>query len=271
MSRLPTLFIAHGGGPCFWMDFPPPMQGAFDKLGAYLRGLAAEIGERPKAILVISAHWDEAEVTINAGAAPPMLYDYYGFPEHTYRLNYPAPGAPALAGEVKDLLANAGIAAKMETARGYDHGVFVPFMLIYPEADIPVLQVSLRSDLDAGFHIALGRALVPLRDQGVLIVGSGNSFHNLAVLRRPLPPGADDEKARAFDNWLQATTTNPDPAARDAGLTSWAEAPNARACHPREEHLIPLMVAAGAAGSDVGRQVYADHMAGHALSGFQFG
>ena len=181
-----------------------------------------------------------------AARSPPLLFDYYGFPEHTYRLKYPAPGSPALAARVRELLADADIAADEDPARGYDHGVFVPFLLAFPDADIPVVQLSLRADLDPAAHLAIGRALAPLRDEGVLIVGSGMSYHNLREFWSTRP--ADVEAAARFDAWLAAAVENPESAARDAQLAAWAAAPGARAAHPRDEHLLPLMVAAGAGG-----------------------
>lgn len=266
-ERLPTLYIPHGGGPCFFMDPPPQHPQLWDKMAAYLRGLTDDVGVRPKALLVISAHWETPRPTLNVMARPGMLYDYYGFPEHTYRLTYPAPGAPELAPRVQALLKAAGFDSDLDDDRGYDHGVFVPLMLAFPEADIPILQLSLQQDLDPAQHLAIGKALEPLRDEGVLIIGSGMSFHNL----RTLFGGRDDEASEAFDAWLTLAATASDPQVRDAQLSRWAEAPGARAAHPREEHLLPLMVAAGAAGADAGRRTYADHLMGKALSAFQFG
>jgi aromatic ring-opening dioxygenase catalytic subunit (LigB family) len=267
--RRPTLFICHGGGPWPFMDAAevgrPAMWGGLD---AYLRGLDASLHSRPKAVLCISGHWEEAEPTLNVAARPPMLYDYYGFPPHTYEIRYPAPGAPELAARVRGLLADAGIAAGEEGARGYDHGVFIPLMLVYPQADVPILQLSLKVGLDPAAHLAVGRALAPLRDEDVLIVGSGLSFHNLRALFIEDPRAI--AAAEAFDAWLGAAREAEAPA-RDAALARWSEAPAARFCHPREEHLLPLMVAAGAGGADRGVRVYAERVLGKPMSGFQFG
>jgi aromatic ring-opening dioxygenase catalytic subunit (LigB family) len=268
-TRLPTLFIPHGGGPCFFME---PMRGpkdTWDRMAAHLRGLASTIGEVPKAILVISGHWETEKPTVNTGAHPALLFDYYNFPEHTYRLTYPAPGSPALAQRVRECLAGGGFESDEDATRGFDHGVFIPFLLIYPDAQIPIVQLSLQQDLDPQTHIAIGRALEPLRDEGVLIVGSGMSFHNLRAFL-----GGDtsaDKAAEIFDDWLTAAVSAPDASARDTALSDWQSAPYARLCHPREEHLIPLMVAAGAAGEDLGQRTYNDHIWGKALSGFRFG
>jgi aromatic ring-opening dioxygenase catalytic subunit (LigB family) len=195
-----------------------------------------------------------------------MVYDYYGFPPHTYRLQYPAPGAPDLARRVKALIAEAGLPVAEDDERGYDHGVFVPFLIVDPEAETPVVMVSLRSDLDPAKHVALGRALAPLRDEGVVIVGSGMSYHDLRHFRDQQPG-----PSKTFDDWLTSAVTTPDPAARDAALIDWAKAPEGRACHPREEHLIPLMVAAGAAGESRGAHDFQDVIGGKTISAYRFG
>ncbi len=264
--KQPTIYLSHGGGPCFWMEFPEPFGAhAFDRLRDYLAGLLDTLPERPKAILAISAHWEEAAPTVGSAAAPGMIYDYFGFPEHTYRLNYPAPGAPELAHRARALLSAAGIASAEDAQRGYDHGVFVPMLIVDPKAEIPVATLSLRHDLSPEAHLAIGAALEPLREEGVLILGSGNSFHNLRTFFDGRPGGED------FDAWLTAAVENPQVEARNAALAAWRQAPGARAAHPREEHLLPLMVVAGAAGDDAGRRVYADRIGGKAVSGYAFG
>jgi aromatic ring-opening dioxygenase catalytic subunit (LigB family) len=265
IKRLPTFFIPHGGGPCFFMDPPPAYPRMWDGLAAYLRGIDASLGVRPKAVLVISGHWENPLPTLNAAAKPGLLFDYYGFPEHTYRLKYPAPGAPALAERVRTLLENAGFESEVESKRGFDHGVFIPFLLIYPKADVPILQLSLQAGLDAALHLALGRALAPLRDQGVLIVGSGMSYHNLADMFS----GRGAQASEDFDAWLGDAVQ--DPATRNQLLEKWREAPGGAASHPREEHLIPLMVAAGAAVDDSGARSFGESIGGKRISGFQFG
>lgn len=267
---MPTVFIPHGGGPCFFMDplpgFPPRL---WDNMATYLRGVAGAIGSRPKAVLIISAHWECNRLAVNVAPRSPLLFDYYGFPEHTYQLSYPAPGSPAIAARVREVLAAAGIACDEESQRGLDHGVFIPLMLIYPDADVPVVQLSLHSNLDAATHIAIGRALSPLRNEGVLIIGSGMSYHNLRdFFRDDVKPG---RAAEDFDQWLYDTLTDVHSIIRDDRLAAWADAPGARACHPRSEHLIPLMVTAGAAGVDRGRRTYNERLFGKPVSGFQFG
>jgi aromatic ring-opening dioxygenase catalytic subunit (LigB family) len=268
-GRMPTLYIPHGGGPSFFMKDGLGGKGVWDAQADYLRGLAASLGQKPKAVLVVSAHWEEPRPTVNVQAKPSLLFDYYGFPEETYRLRYPVPGEPALAERVRDLLTGAGIDAREEKARGLDHGVFIPFLLIYPEADIPIVELSLVQGLDARTHLAIGRALAPLRDEGVLIVGSGMSYHNLRAMMSG--NGNGDESSRRFDAWLTETLEDADTDVRDAKLIDWTEAPHALASHPRAEHLLPLHVAAGAAGADRGRRTYSDILLGKAQSGFRFG
>jgi aromatic ring-opening dioxygenase catalytic subunit (LigB family) len=237
----------------------------WDGLGTYLRGIDAHVGVRPKAVLVISGHWEGPVPTLNVSDKPTLLFDYYGFPEHTYRLRYPVPGAPELATRVRGLLADVGLDSAVDAKRGLDHGVFVPFLLIYPRADVPIVQLSLQKSLDPALHLRIGQALEPLRQQGVLIVGSGMSYHNLAAMFS----GRGADAAAAFDGWLNDAVS--DPVAREAKLTDWRSAPGARESHPREEHLIPLMVAAGAAPGDAGLRVFNESIAGKAISGFQFG
>ncbi|HEY5208843.1 MAG TPA: class III extradiol ring-cleavage dioxygenase [Stellaceae bacterium] len=269
-SRQPTLFIPHGGGPCFFMEPSPPLpKDLWDGLAAYLRGIDTALGARPKAVLVVSGHWEMPQPTVNTAQNHTLLFDYYGFPEHTYRLTYPAHNSPATVARIEELLSSAGYRMGEDDKRGLDHGVFVPFKLIYPEADVPLIQLSLLASLDAAAHIRLGQALAPLRDEGVLIVGSGMSYHNLRAMYVQRPD-IDDAVAQ-FDGWLTEAATDADPERRNAKLVAWENAPAARFCHPREEHLLPLHVAAGAAGADVGRHAFGGTILGKALSGYQFG
>jgi aromatic ring-opening dioxygenase catalytic subunit (LigB family) len=264
-TALPTFYISHGGGPCFWIESTPPT--LWNGLAASLESLPAAVGVRPRAILVVSAHWIEREFTLQTHPRPPMLYDYYGFPEHTYRLKYDAPGSPELAGRVKALLAGARLPVREDAERGYDHGLFVPFLKIYPRADIPIVQLSIRADFDPEVHLALGRALAPLRNEGVLIVGSGFSFHNLRHFGDP------EGRSKPFDDWLNETLCAAAPEARTARLIEWEQAPSARFCQPQEDHLVPLFVAVGAAGDAAGRRIYAERMQRLQIyvSSFQFG
>ena len=262
----PTYFINHGGGPCFFLE-PGPMRDTWRELENYLGGFADALDERPRAILVVSGHWEEARPTVNAGAAPPLLFDYGGFPDYTYRLTWPAPGAPDLAIRVRDLLGAAGIDSGADTSRGWDHGVFVPLKVMFPQADIPTVQLSLQLGLDPATHLAIGRALRPLREEGVLIVGSGQTYHNMrGFMGRS---GSADPAAEAFDAWLRAAMN--DGATRDRSLIDWEQAPGARQAQPREDHLLPLMVAAGAASGEPGRIAFHGRALGKPVSGFRFG
>lgn len=267
-ARLPSYFISHGGGPWPWMaEMAEPMAA----LAASLRRVAAEAaagGTPPRAVLCISGHWEAPVFTAQAAAQPGMVFDYYGFPEHTYRIRYPAPGAPALAQRVQALLQGVGIAAAQDAARGYDHGTFAPLAVMYPQAEVPVLQLSLKAGYDPAEHLAAGRALAPLRDEGVLIVGSGLSFHNL----RLRGPGAAAPSA-AFDAWLHETLESGAPAERSARLLQWSHAPAARTAHPQEDHLLPLMMALGAAENEKATTVYHEVMAwtGWTVSSWRFG
>ena len=266
-GRMPTVYIPHGGGPCFFMDWNPP--GMWDEMGAYLRRLPDDIGATPTAMVVVSAHWEADDFTVQTKPAPGLFYDYYGFPPHTYVLSWPAAGNAVLAARIQALAATAGIAVAADDARDYDHGVFIPMLLAWPEARIPTIALSLKKGLDAAAHLALGRALAPLRDEGVLILGSGMSYHNLRHLMQRDSDGGTRHISHDFDAWLQATV-----AGDRQGLAAWRSAPNARACHPREEHLLPLMVVAGAAGDDAARTTYHEDSLGPtgvAISAFQFG
>jgi aromatic ring-opening dioxygenase catalytic subunit (LigB family) len=264
--QLPVFFISHGGGPWPWMM--EQTGGAYDKLAASLREMPGQIGPAAKALLVVSAHWEEREFTLMTSPQPPMLYDYGGFPEHTYHVKYGAPGAPAVAERVREVLGAAGIATRADAERGFDHGTFSPLAVAFPAAEMPVLQLSLKQGLDPEEHLALGRALAPLRDEGIAIIGSGLSYHNLRAFG---PAGSAPSKA--FDRWLQERVVGASAADRAEALRDWRSAPLARQAHPREEHLLPLMVAAGAAGDDPALCVYhEDNFFGAlAVSSFRFG
>ena len=273
MSRMPTLFIPHGGGPCFFMESDPIDM--WDSMEAYLRGFMADLEEKPKAILIISGHWEEQQATIQSNPAPDMIFDYHGFPPSTYELKFPAKGSPELASRVSDLLNEKDIANAKNTERGFDHGVFIPLLVAMPDADIPVVQLSLRADMDAGKHIEIGEALQPLRDEGILILGSGMSYHNLKIMistmRNQQNPNATFPEALSFDKWLTQAVVDPNPEQRNEKLRDWASAPFAREAHPREEHLLPLHVVAGAAGDDIGKSTFNDLILGIPQSAFKFG
>lgn len=258
---LPSLYVPHGGGPCFFMEDP---QGIWTRMGQFLRDLHTSLPERPQAILIVSGHWETRGLALTAAERPPLVFDYYGFPPHTYALRYDVPGEPALAARAQQLLKAAGFATELDPTRGLDHGVFVPLKVVFPEADIPVVELSLDAGLDAATHLAVGRALAPLRAEGVLVMGAGMSFHNLRALGDPrlAAPSA------GFDAWLTAAACAP-ASERAELLSRWQQAPAARLAHPREEHLLPLMVAAGASGQP-GRRIYNEQVLGTWISGFAF-
>ena len=264
-QRQPAIYLPHGGGPCFFMNWTWGPADTWNATQRFLEGLAATLPEPPKAILVVSAHWEEAAFTVAAAARPELIYDYSGFPEHTYRLTWPAPGSPELAQREAGLLAQAGLPVTVSASRGLDHGVFVPLKLAFPDAQIPVVPLSLAASLDPALHLAAGQALGTLRDEGVLIVASGMSFHNLNGYLR----AETVEKARAFDAWLTHAVESP-AAERAALLTGWQKAPFAAYSHPRTEHLIPLMVAAGAGSDAPGTRIFGDEPMGAAISAYRF-
>lgn len=265
-ARLPTFYLSHGGGPWPYMD--GRIRDVHSKLRTSLEAVPGSLPEAPAAILIVSAHWESTEFAVSSGAHPPMLYDYSGFPEHTYHVQYPAPGSPALAQRVADLLRSGGLDVRLDAQRGFDHATFCLLAPMYPNADIPVVQLGLRGDLDPDAHLRAGRQLAPLRDEGVLILGSGSSYHNL---RRFDASAA--APSREFDDWLQETLVDLQPAQRRQRLLEWERAPAARVAHPREEHLLPLMVAVGAASDEAGHHSYRqrDFAGSLAMSGYRFG
>ncbi len=245
---LPTYFISHGGGPWPWV---PQMRQAHAELEASFQRMAAEIPPAPRAILMISGHWESADAyQVMTTARPPMIYDYFGFPEQTYQVSYPAPGAPGIAQEATRLIQDAGLPVATDNTRGFDHGCFVPMSVLFPNANVPVFQISMRSHYKPGEHMALGRALAPLRAQGVVIIGSGLSFHNLRILG----PAARIPSA-GFDAWLDQTLARNE-AQRRTALLDWEKAPYARECHTQEDHLVPLFAVIGAAQQAKATRIY---------------
>jgi len=238
-TRAQILYLSHGGGPL-------PILGdeGHQAMVDFMHRLPGRL-KKPDAILVISAHWEEKVATVLGAAKPPLLYDYYGFPDEAYAITYPTPGSPELAQHIIALLNRRQIPASIDVQRGLDHGVFVPLKLIYPQADIPALQVSLLRGLNPAAHMALGKALRPLMAENILVVGSGFSFHNMGAFtwqRNSPPDSANDD----FQNWLiEVCTSRILPGERERRLVAWEQAPAARYCHPREEHLLPLHVCAG--------------------------
>jgi aromatic ring-opening dioxygenase catalytic subunit (LigB family) len=262
---MPVVFVPHGGGPWPFVDLGFGSKAELAELAGYLRSIRALPPSPPQALLVISAHWEAPVPTVMSRKQPPLLYDYYGFPPEAYQVTWPAPGQPRLAARVRELLAAAGFESAADPERGFDHGTFVPLKLAYPDADVPCVQLSLKRGLDPEEHLAMGRALAPLRDEGIFIIGSGMTFHNL----RAFGPQAASVAA-AFDGWLREAATLPVPE-RDRRLVEWSRAPGARQAHPREEHLVPLMVAAGAAGADRGTLAWSGTIVGVRVSAFQYG
>jgi aromatic ring-opening dioxygenase catalytic subunit (LigB family) len=265
-TTFPTFFIPHGAGPCFFMDWQPAH--TWTRMAAWLGGLEQHAGARPTAIVVVSAHWETPVFTVSSASRHDLLFDYHGFPEATYRITWPADGSPELAGRVRGLLASGGFASAAVDDRGLDHGVFIPLKVAFPEMRFPIVQLSLREDLDPAAHLAMGQVLAPLRKEGVLIVGTGMSYHNMRGFR--LDGGPVDPESIRFDSWLtESVGMTGDERVRR--LVDWATAPGARASHPREEHLLPLHVAAGAAEHEAGVRAFHDHVIGSAQSAFRFG
>jgi 4,5-DOPA dioxygenase extradiol len=248
MPTMPALFLSHGSPMLLLED---------GRAHRFLKTYAADL-PRPTAIVVASAHWETAEPRVTASPKPPTIHDFGGFPEALHRMQYPAPGDPDLAARAVALLRDAGFAAAADPARGLDHGCWVPLSLLYPAADIPVLQVSIQSHRDAAHHLRLGAALRPLRDAGVLVAGSGSLTHNVMMLRRgtgdslPAPPWV-----AAFDQWVAERV-----AARDLdALLDWHDAaPYALENHPTDDHFLPFFVALGAASPEaVGTRIHHSH------------
>ncbi len=259
-TTLPALYLPHGGGPAFFMD--GGMGDMFRPMGQFLAGLHRLLPLRPSAILVVTAHWEAALPTLTGGQSPALIYDYYGFPKETYEIAYPAPGSPALAERAAALLRQAGIETAVDAQYGWDHGVFIPLKVMFPDADIPVVALSLKAGLDPIAHVAIGAALRPLRDSGVLIVGSGMSYHNLGQM-------GNGVAAAQFDAWLDAALAG-DADHRRSQLAQWSSAPSGRISHPREEHLLPLMVASGAGGESPARKLWSGAMGPTAVSAWAF-
>jgi aromatic ring-opening dioxygenase catalytic subunit (LigB family) len=266
-AKMPVVYLPHGGGPWPFVDLGGFVDaGEVEMLGDYLRGLTKALPHGPTAMVVVSAHWEAKVPTVMTSPRPPILYDYYGFPPESYAITWPAPGSPLLATRVRELLDRAGIPSAEDGERGFDHGTFIPLKLTFPQADVPTIQLSLEEGLDPARHLAIGRALAPLRDEGVLLVGSGMSYHNMRGFRHH--QGRAD--AEVFDAWLQRVAVS-EAGERDDALTRWSAAPAARRAHPREEHLLPLMVMAGAAEMDRGRVAFTGTFGGARISAVEFG
>jgi 4,5-DOPA dioxygenase extradiol len=258
----PVLYIPHGGGP-----LPLFGHAGHARLVDFLETIPGDLGT-PDAIVLVSAHWEAAQPTVTGAALPPLIYDYFGFPQKAYQVAYPAPGEPLLASRICRLLSDGGIDARLDKDRGFDHGLFVPLKLMYPAAAIPCVQLSLVRGLDPAEHLRIGKALAGLRTENILVVGSGFSFHNMQAFSfgdNPVP----DKRNENFDSWLLETCTHPDlaPDEREARLAAWEQAEHARYCHPREEHLLPLHICYGMAGT-AAQVVFNDLVLGKRASAF---
>ncbi len=249
------VYFSHGGGP-----LPILGDASHQAMIDFMTKLPSQL-RKPDLILVISAHWEESAATLLGAQKPPMFYDYYGFPDQAYQITYSAPGNPEFANRVVKTLQSSQIEARIDPARGFDHGLFIPLKMMYPLADIPCLQLSLLRGLDPGAHLALGKALREFSDENILVIGSGFSFHNMRAFSWQgieTPDPAND----AFQNWLIETCAGSLPQTeREQRLTEWEKAPSARYCHPREEHLLPLHVCMGMAGRPA-KLVFDDHILG---------
>lgn len=263
-TRYPVLFVSHGGGPWPWVD---GMKEMFAHTASEFAALPARLPGKPKAVLVITGHWEAPEFSVSTAQRPPMDYDYAGFPEHTYHLQYAAPGSPELAHHVRELLAVAGIRSLEDPHRGFDHGTFVPLALMYPQADVPVVLLSLKSSYDPAEHLRAGEAIAPLRDEQVLIMGSGLTYHNMSGFGR----ASSTAPAEAFEEYLRQAISQRDATVRNQMLVHWESAPAARLAHPREDHLLPLMVVAGAAQADPGERIFVDRVMQVPMASYQFG
>lgn len=256
------IYFSHGGGPLPILGDPGHLA-----MVAFMKALPEKL-RRPKAALVISAHWEEDKATLIGAGRPPMLYDYYGFPKEAYEVSYPAPGSPSLARQIVEMLGSNGVPAAIDPKRGFDHGLFIPMKLMYPDADIPCLQLSLLSSLDPRAHFELGGALRALAEQDILIIGSGFSFHNMGAFDWS-GTKARDQRNDEFQDWLiDACAGEHAKQERKDKLVSWEKAPSARYCHPREEHLLPLHVCAGIAGGEPAELVFDDYILGKRAVGF---
>lgn len=265
-QALPVFYIPHGGGPWPFVDLGGITELEKSSLIDYLQQLPHSFPQEFESVLVVSAHWEQAVPTLMTNEHPDLYYDYYGFPPASYEIKWPSPGAPDLARKVRSLLKDAGFASAENSQRGFDHGAFIPMKLSFPSADVPTTQLSILKSLDPEEHLRLGAALESLRSQGVLIICSGMSFHDLRGFFNEY--GATVSKP--FDAWLQQIAVEP-TAQRNASLAEWQKAPCAKQAHPREEHLLPLMVAAGAAGSDIGKVDYSNTYGGARITAVRFG
>ena len=255
------IYFSHGGGPLPILNDP-----AHDKMIQFMKNLSTNI-RRPDSIIVFSAHWEEETVTIQSGNSPDLIYDYYGFPEPSYSIEYPCKGNPQLASKISEAFSNFGIEHRMEKDRPYDHGSYIPLKIIYPDADIPVLQISLNHNLDPFTHLNIGKALRTLLDDNLLIIGSGFSFHNMRYFNFN-GEDTDDPKNNEFqDKLISICCYEKDVDKKWKDLIEWESIPWSRYCHPREEHLLPLHICAGLSDSP-GTLIFDDYILGKRSTAF---
>lgn len=261
-QKQPVLFISHGGGPWPWI---PDLKAQYQITVENLTKIVEKLPELPKAILCISAHWETPEFTVSTAKDPDLIYDYSGFPPHTYQLMYAASGSPEFAGRVGMHLAMAGINIGVDANRGFDHGVFVPISLMFPEGQIPIVTLSIKKNYDPVEHMKLGEALIPLREEGMLIVGSGLTYHNLKEFNQ-----MGHVASREFEDFCAKAVAAQKPK-RFEMLKNWSKALCAQSAHPRPDHLVPLFVCAGAAGSDAGERLFSDTINSVVMGNYRFG
>jgi len=257
------LYISHGGGP-----LPILGDSGHVKMVEFMKYLP-KLLKKPEVIVVVSAHWEEQVVTVLSSPNPKLIYDYYGFPKEAYEIRYPAPGNPEFASKIVSLLNRCEIKSNLDNERGFDHGLYIPLMLMYPDADIPSIEISLAKGLDPSFHFEIGNALSELMNENVLVIGSGFSFHNMKEFIWD-ESKREDKANDFFQDWLIKTCIQSVPLYdRKEQLANWEHAPSARYCHPREEHLLPLHVCAGIAGESMqATKVFDDYILGKRAIGF---
>jgi 4,5-DOPA dioxygenase extradiol len=254
-NKAQMVYFSHGGGPLPILGDP-----SHQAMINFLRQMPSRL-TKPQAVLVISAHWEESIATLLSASTPLLFYDYYGFPDEAYAITYPAPGSPDLANRITGLLKKNNIPARLDPERGFDHGLFIPLKLMYPQADIPSLQLSLMRGLDPTAHIALGQALRELRSEDILVIGSGFSFHNMRAFSWE-GVNTPDPANEAFQNWLiEVCTGSISQPERERRMIEWQKGPSARYCHPREEHLLPLHVCLGMADKPA-KLIFDDYILG---------
>ncbi|MDB5893267.1 MAG: dioxygenase [Rhodoferax sp.] len=261
IHRMPAMYLPHGGGPSFFMA--GERRERYRATEEFLRSVPSLLPATPSAILIVTAHWETAVPSFTGAERPGLIYDYHGFPPETYALTYPAPGDPALAARAAELVRQAGLPAAVDPAYGWDHGVFIPLKVMFPDAAVPVVAMSLQHSLAPALHCALGAALQGLRDEGVLVIGAGMSYHNLRDFAAAAPASF------AFHDWLDGALAGT-RAERTGRLAKWQQAPGGRASHPREEHLLPLMVASGAGSDQPARRLWRGSVGPSCLGAWAF-